>query len=69
MAQNRFTVQEGLLIQKAHLARWRAKLGRRCYKALVTHVKSCNSELTLNSTGYDVLRGDGLVRFIYNWNP
>ncbi len=52
-----FTLEQGLAIQKANLAKWKKVLQPLYYKKLVAVCKEANKKLTPDSNGSKVFRG------------
>lgn len=65
----RFTLEEGLLVQFSHLAKWKAKLNPKAYKALAAECHERNRLMSVNDSGHKVFRGQDLTTFIENFNP
>ena len=65
----RFTLEEGLLVQNSHLAKWKPKLTPRVYKALAAECLERNRLLADSDSGHKVFRGQDLTTFIENYNP
>lgn len=57
-------VEEGIEIQKRHLADWKKLLKKSVYLDLVAEAEKQN--LTVK-TGYDVFRGNSITNFIENY--
>lgn len=64
-----FTIEEGITVQQNQLHQWADKLSAACYIALHDWLEERNKDLDpTKHDGYDVARGEDLVRFICNWS-
>lgn len=61
-----FTVQDGIDIQTANLAFWRAVLNDEAYNLLKMKCEAENAALPPDATGYDVFRGQDLDNYLQN---
>jgi len=62
----KFTVQDGIEIQKNNLIDWKYKLNDELYKALVAECERQNALPNINN-GFDVFRGSSIYEFIANF--
>jgi hypothetical protein len=66
LIDGKFTVQDGIEIQKINLADWKTKLNAKMYKALVVECERQNALPNINN-GFDVFRGSSVYFFIANF--
>ena len=69
MSRAKFTLEEGLLVQFAHLAKWKTKLNTKTYTALANECHERNRLMSTTDSGYKVFRGQDLTTFLENYNP
>ena len=62
-----FTIEDGLKVQREHLAEWKTKLNAECYSDLEKFIESKNCLNINNCCGHDVYRGNDIDTFIKNW--
>jgi hypothetical protein len=63
----KFTVIEGITVQKKQLANWKLRLNDQTYNALVDKCKEKNSQPM--KSGLEVFRGTDMDNFIANLYP
>ena len=61
-----FTVEKGIDVQSADLARWKKLLNEKAYKLLVEKCRVENNDFRHQKTGYDVFRGNQIDTFVHN---
>ena len=69
MSRAKFTLEEGLLVQFAHLAKWKTKLNTKTYNALANECNERNRLMSVDDSGHKVFRGQDLTTFLENYNP
>ena len=69
MDTKQFTLLDGLNIQMQQLLVWKGKLNQECFDSLMGYAARCNETLAPDATGFDVVRGGDLDRYVANWKP
>ena len=59
-----FTVEQGIAVQREHLAEWKTILKSKAYKALEQYATKDNDKAM---NGYDICRGTSLDNFMANY--
>lgn len=64
VTNHEFTVEQGIAVQREHLAEWKTILKSKVYKALEQYATENNDEAR---DGYDIRRGNTLDNFVSNY--
>lgn len=65
-----FTIEDGLKVQREHLAEWKTKLNAECYSDLLKAATAENYKLSKTDgtvCGHMMFRGSEIDTFIKNW--